>query len=298
MSVTHRPGWTTSDEQLRILQSSPYEETLKQQFPEALAEIISSYVQEDLGPNVDNWYKALRKIHALPQSIPPLPPNIREILEAACPIYGAPQRLKDTHTLWLIPGGKIKDIDALAAQCGERTLTEFLGPRHLEMPAGFISDLRTPESVEFEQPEWVIISGILPESLRKTLYEQRRMIEKLRDKSFVNYEMPRFKYALAANLLKIQVDKEGLWLNPVTPRRLTRVQEEFYNRSPNKMWGTHCSLNVGSTIVSGGYRVTQTTFCATNTHGFDAIGLWDNDVGMAAMWVGFSPKPQSSCVMS
>jgi hypothetical protein len=252
------------------------------------------YAQEDLGPNGDNWYKALRKINALPESIPPLPSNVQEILASPCPIEGAPKRLTDTHSLWLIPGGKIKDIDALGNSCGERRSRLFLGPCHPGLPMDFLPNLRTPETIGLEEPKWVIVSDILPGSLRQTLHIQQKMIQELRNKSFINYEIPRFKYALAINLLKIQVDGVGPWA-----RKLTRVQEEFVRQYPDQTWGgTLCSLTVGS-VLEHGRTVTHTFRCCADQHDHSAILLWDSNVGMAAMWVGFSPKrAESSCVLS
>ena len=285
---------TPPQEQLRILQSPFYQTELKEHLPATLVPLICSYVPENLGPNGDNWYKVLRNLKILPQNIPALPVNIRDILTSTCPIFGAPNRVTDTHTLWLIPGGR--DIDRFAVECGDRKQLHLLSLLHLANLGGS-DNLRTPQAIEFTESQWVLMSDILPNSMNQHMWDQNKMIATLRKKSFLNYQIPSFKYALAANLLKIRADGKGLWLKSGGRRRLTRVEETYAGVVPGKLVGPRFSLAVGSQFLNG-LSQTEICGCATSLQNGETHSCDDPDVGMAAMWLNFTPKPSSSCTLS
>jgi hypothetical protein len=293
--------------QLAGLKARSSLDELKGTLPANLIAIISDYTTEILGPNAYSWYTVLEKLNILPKKISPLPLNIHDILTSTCPIFGAPWRLIDTHTLWLIPGGqRIKNIDDLASVCGMGQSYQFLSSDDPNLVKSCPKTLRTAETVNFEADEWFIISDLLPESLNQTSYKQTEMIVKIRKKSFVNYEVPRFKYALAASLFKKQLDGTGLWITSQKDRGFTRVQETMitsdsgiFTTPKEVFWAISSDLTIGSSRNQWGHTVTVISKCPRDFEVRGALKRWDNDVGMAALWVGFSPKPsESSCAMS
>lgn len=287
--------WTLPEVQLRLLLSCPYENELLKRLPAALTTIVCAYANENLGSNTYNWYNVLRKLNILPETIPPLPLNIHEILASTCPIFGAPRRLTDTHSLWLIPGGaKTPDIDTLAKHCGERIETRLLGRKQAGVKDKEIV-LRTSETVGFEAPVWIMISDLLPKSVDRSYCIQEELITKLRKDSFANYEIPSLKYALAASLLKIQTDGSGLWWQDGT-NKSTRVLENvlyYYDRYFNS--ALNCTITVGSSRDQYGRTVGRISYCQ---QGKGAPMYWDENVGIAALWVNFRPKTEFSCVLS
>lgn len=280
--------WTSPEEQLRLLRSLPYENELLKRLPTQLTNIVSEYATEDFGSNIDNWYNVLRKLNILPESIPPLPSNIHDILGSPCPIFGSPNRVTDTHTLWLIPGGKIEDINTLAELCGVSSDTQ---EHHWRLEQSTLSGFKM-EKMKFESPTWILISNLLPRSLQLNYSDQKKMIAKLRKKTVVNYEVPSFKYMLAANLLKMQTDGKGLW----EEGKLTRVKESFlYNHGDG--FGAECyTLAMGSSSKND-----HTWIVIRHCSKEPGDPLWNKNVGIVALWVGFRPKPllkQSCCVLS
>ena len=184
--------------------------------PTALAKIVGDYAN-DIGRNGTNWYTALSKLNLLPQSIPPLPSNIHEILMANCPIY-SDKRVNDTHSLFLFPAGT---IDTLAER--------FFGVPINPLTDCLASAKRHTLSDEFTKCEWGLVTNdLLPDSREKTHEEQKKMIQEIRDRAFLPYEVPPFKYALAANLLNTAAEGDrSLWLNRNDIEGRTRVQETF-----------------------------------------------------------------------
>lgn len=84
--------------------------------------------------------------------------------------------------------------------------------------------------MEFSKHEWILITNdLLPGSQAKNYKTQIEMIADLKNKAFLSYEIPNYKYALAANLLEIAAKNgcEGLWLQPHETEGRTRVRETF-----------------------------------------------------------------------
>jgi hypothetical protein len=270
------------------LQSHPCENELLKILPAALTTIVSTYANAQ-GPNTDTWYNVLRQLNILPKSIPPLPLNIHEILATTCPIFGAPKRLTDTHSLWLIPGGKeMPNIDTLASCCGKDIETEIVDIEKLGLKANEIA-LRTAESVAFEAPVWIMISDLLPRSVDQLYKWQEEMITKLRQISFANYEIPSFKYALAASMFKIKSNGTGLWQEG-NENKITRVRESFSTYYNGRI-AAHFTLTVGSERDQFGHTKGSVNFCLE--------GRCVRHIGIAALWVNFQPKPpESHCVLS
>lgn len=299
------PGWTSPSEQLDRLVSPPsyYEESLKKRFPDTIATLIAAYAHGNLGKNAYQWYLAVRKLNIVPQKVPPVPFNIHDMLESTCPIEGEPRRITDTHSLWLIPGGLglITNIDELAKICGQGCDTDFLGPKHPGLREGRLQGLRTDKTVGFLEPEWIVIYNCLLFGSKSTCDDECK-ISKLRDKSFVNYELPSFKYALAANLLKLRLDGNGLWEKNGKVRRLTRVQEDFsFIRNRIGLVRDYYNLTVGHRRVKGQVATDLSCISSLEPEPETNSSDWDIDVGVAPIWVGFSakpPSPNSTCTLS
>lgn len=179
------------------------------------------------------WYSRLQKINALPEKIPPLRQDILQILETVCwcdEIEGTPKKVGDCFSLYLIPAGKVPSgsidtIDDIGKLCG---LTR--SEKYLEKDYYRFSSLRSLETVGFRHPEFILVSEkTLPNSTKKTFEEKRKMIN-LFARKFFNFrslicEFPRFKYAMAANLLKIKHDGVGHWVQEGQVAGATSVQE-------------------------------------------------------------------------
>lgn len=220
--------WNTPDEELN--RWSP-ENALGHKFEKNIAALILEYSDSDICKKISACFNRLKLINALPKKIPPLCQNIMQILESDCWIDGTPKKIGDCFSLYLIPAGTvpacfIKTIDDIAQLCGMD-----LKQKYLENYSGRFFSLRTPETVGFESSEWILVSELIPESTEKTLEEQKKIIKGLVKKFLLNYpnlicEFPRFKYVMAANLLKIRSDGVGHWIQKGEGKG-TRVQECF-----------------------------------------------------------------------
>src|SRR5690349_18625006 len=103
-SSINKQGWTPPETQLSKL-AFPIADKVDQVLIPVLANLVSEYAVET------DWYTSLKSIDRLPPLIPPLPVNIRDILQSPCPPAicskkkpdGDPYTLGEMCTLTLVP---------------------------------------------------------------------------------------------------------------------------------------------------------------------------------------------------
>jgi hypothetical protein len=100
----------------------------------------------------------------------------------------------------------------------------------------------------------IILDRLLPDSCWKTHEEQIAMIDELREKTFINYQFPHFKYALAANLLNglVEDDNKAFWVDHHINRAETRTLEGLPI--------SHTGNSKNTTLTVGNYRPTTGPF--------------------------------------
>ncbi len=99
-------------------------------------------------------------------------------------------------------------------------------------------------------------------------------------------------------MLSIQASGKGMWELTEDRAILTRVRENFLRNETVSPWiTTNCNLTVGTQVI-GRRHVMATGYCSIYMYE-DRSVHWDNSVGMAVVWVGFSPKPtESRCAVN
>src|SRR5216684_5543401 len=76
--------WQTPDEVLKNLYM-PFIADVEKVLPiREVAVIVGEYAKYNLHPNCTLWYEALRKLHLLPERVPPLPANTMELFDRNC----------------------------------------------------------------------------------------------------------------------------------------------------------------------------------------------------------------------
>ena len=144
---------------------------------------------EPLPAIVTNWEKALNRLGKLPPKIPPLPPNIFEILNRSCPIYKG-KRVEETHFLSLIPQN-LESLNSLKQDLFDKgkVRSHFLRPEHSE----------EYENLPLEKTHWVLMTkDVLPKSKGQT---DQILIDKIHDlarRTYLNYQMPTLQQAFVA----------------------------------------------------------------------------------------------------
>ena len=282
--------WITPEEQLRIL-SAPFLPQIKQVLPLPLANIVADYALYHLSLNATLWYIALKKLPDSPEKIPPLPLNMIQIFHIDCPIQRnelnpdkTHKTIEDTHFLGLIPKGS---VDKLACQIfGTKHKRPYLSDFH------YGPGLQHPDITDFNEPEWVMISPLLPKSENKTYAQQMKMIKKLKKTTGINYEPPTFKHTLALNLLYAAAVEKGLWEKSLA----TRVQETFHWKTRNlKEWwnspdsSTERNLTIGDPYSQYNAEIGINQTPVSHRSHFERI---------AVLWKISKPTPQAARLRS
>lgn len=228
---------------------------------QAVASIVAQYALDNLNPNLTNWYTALDRLNMLPRKVPSL--SIEQILESNCPTRegqvkedGTYYKVSDTSFLYLRPRGTLNEFVARAGAYGEIHLKEYGGKN----PFGFSYFWnKKPSSVNFEEPQWVLLSkGLLDKSCNKTYLAQIQMIEEISKKTFVNYEIPTLFEVVTTVFLHKLVTGESILPAVEMEPVYTRVQNTFQD----------CHLIVGG-FASNGLVV----YIADKTCREDGIGI-------------------------
>ena len=147
---------------------------------------------------------------------PPLPENIREVLESSCP-YWRGKKIKETHMLTLIPAtvdGEVLTLERL----GELVKTPKVGyPGHYRLwfPHGH-------EKAKTDASYWVLMTkDVIPGTRNESYVEQQNRLKE-------GYEVPKLIEAAASILMAyISEKKRCIQRNPLT---YTRCQEEGEER--------------------------------------------------------------------
>lgn len=163
-----------------------------------LANIVAQYTEDEC---ITNWYKALKRLSALPEKIPPLPENIDQIMEDLCPIYGDQVqedgtylKVKDTHFLVLIPQ-EFKTLqhlqDNILKPFEKREYPQPNYPLQCSSVYGYNLSWRKYAAVEFPETQWVLMTkDVLPQSRNKSWQQQVELVEALSQKALANYRIP------------------------------------------------------------------------------------------------------------
>lgn len=150
---------------------------LLKHLPVNIPAIIGQYL---IDPKLTDWHTVLKHLKILPERIPRLPKNIHRILYSECPIYretrkedGAPYRVMDTHLLYLIPSGTLKELEARVRAYGQ-PLAEYKGNPH---SIAYSLNCKEHVNTQFQEPKWVLLSeDLLPESCNKSYEEQMQIV--------------------------------------------------------------------------------------------------------------------------
>ncbi|MBF8263707.1 MAG: hypothetical protein HW387_1372 [Parachlamydiales bacterium] len=205
-----KAGWITPEQQLNRLYFSIAEKIGRlTHLNFGVARIVAEYVANDEWAT--NWHTALNRLNSLPEKIPPLPANIFQILNSRCPIYGDLVKaegkrfrtfvqVKDTHFLALILEG-FGNLNRL-----ERDILIPYGRQKYpggENPLQFRCFWETARqehaNVPFPDTHWVLMTkDVLPGSRNKPWNEQLALVNALRQKDFVDYEIPTLQQGVAA----------------------------------------------------------------------------------------------------
>lgn len=197
-----------------------------------LALIVSEY----LNPVPGYWYHALEKINALPESIPPLPDNMRAVLEG-------PQGTD--YTVMLIPE-EFGNLEQL-----ERRMIDWMDAKGINNYRFFQFRDFDPVIREaygsrpFGQTHWVLMrKGILPGSRDQLASQQMRQIEQLKRETGVNYQLPSltdliaalFLYRLSGNWFLLSGDNESHRITHTLVRETISHEGKTYNIRVGGAW--------------------------------------------------------------
>lgn len=263
-------GWITPHEQLcRLGSRSPLISIVTRVLPvDSVAKIVDEYVNYHFISSFTNWCIdwriALENTGLLSDLIPPLPQNIHQILNRPCPIRGGHLKIKDTHVLLLIPACTVNDL-ARRVFGGVHLTRDFCSDHYLCGPDRSLPAFtQQPNLFQFSEPEWILISKtMIPGSANKNYRQQVQMIIDLRKKTMIDYSIPSFKYAFAANCLFSAITHKALW-----GQNEIRVQEMFY-------------YNYGKGTI-GGIEPYESNFTITNPYEYDDV--CDEGIGVGRVY--------------
>lgn len=206
-----------------------------------LANIVAHYTGDEW---VTNWYKALRRLHSLPEKIPPLPETIGQIMEGRCPIYGDQVqkdgtylKVKDTHFLVLIPQ-EFQTLHHLQENilkpCEER---EYVQQNYLLQCRSSYdrnSPWREHATDAFPETQWVLMTkDVLPESRNKRWQQQVELVEELTQKSFASYRIPTLQQSFAAIAMHRIATEEICYRESDAEIRRQKYIKEYGKRGDN-----------------------------------------------------------------
>ncbi|WP_194848191.1 putative nucleotidyltransferase substrate binding domain-containing protein [Candidatus Neptunochlamydia vexilliferae] len=184
----------------------------------SLASVFFSVPQTAFGPK--KWKKYFGDVG----KVPPLPPNIEEILNSSCPIWRK-KKVRETHLLTLVP----KTINGLPLTLNtlQRLISRPKGGGY-KAKYNYYNDILKKElgNQELFYPYWVLMSrDIIPKSQTKTYTVLKAMVKNLSQKSGSLYDIPKTIEALVVILTEHIASGERLYSN--NPWTCTRCQEEI-----------------------------------------------------------------------
>lgn len=208
--------WITPEEQLRRLHSPLVGEVFANCVPK-ISEIIAGYVD---GQNkaLTNWYTALFRLKALPESLPALPENINDILAAECPIYrdsrkqdGSHYTVGDTHSLYFDPFSSLEALEtSVGVYADEKPplrVSNLFANWKLSTYLMMAGEIRRADGRKVSNGSgWILMT-------HETLgYKETERIVELSNKGFANYEVPSLKNAVAFMFLDNVATRERLFI--------------------------------------------------------------------------------------
>lgn len=223
-----------------------------------------------LPPHLTTWYKALNRIHKLPEKIPPLPASIHQTFEENCPRQicsytksdGTCYKIKETCTLILIPQelGNPDEFEKVVKAYGENHYPEGENPLHYQDFQG--PDRQQYGEIPFGPTCWILhTDDVLEESREESWDHQVRLVDALAQETFVNWEVPESFYE---TFLTIALTEIG------TRKKLYQIENaqglSTYTRVKQTTQGDH--LVVGGSSPNG-----VNIFHCYNNSGSDGIGI-------------------------
>ena len=180
-------------------------------------------------PILTDWYKALELIDARPDAMPPLPEDILQTLESPCPVsiysrwsllglmrrayqaiarcFGKDLKVKDTHVLYLVPSGSLKELEQRFSAYGQ-TVYQNENPLRFRVP---LSN-HPCNAVPFPECEWVLITkNVVPGSRYQTCATHVQMVAALSEQSSTNYEQPSLREVSSVAFLHKALTNVSLW---------------------------------------------------------------------------------------
>lgn len=186
--ISHRAqdAWITPQEQLKRL-ALPFANKISSIFSNMVPDICQLIAEYALDDYLWEWL-CLYDLKSMPQKIPPLPPNIIEMFQKRCPIYGTQIKpdgtfntVKDTHFLTLI----CEEFGTLNQF--ERDILKPYAKKYRKEEEGrfqfapFDEEIRERYgNVPFPRTHWAwIVKKIIPNSIGKPYSEQVTIVHDL-----------------------------------------------------------------------------------------------------------------------
>lgn len=170
-----------------------------------LAKLVAEYAIDKW---LTNWYTAYDRLQALPKKLPPLSvERIYKIMYSECPIYsdqvkadGEFYKIKDTHLFSLVSEelGSLNRMEKdVLKPYGKLAYSKEENPLRFEF---FLHLARQKYAdVPFSDTHFILITmKELPESTNKAWDQQVALIDALRQKTLVDYEIPTLQQRFTA----------------------------------------------------------------------------------------------------
>jgi hypothetical protein len=194
----------------------------------------------------DQWEKYFGVIG----EVPPLPPNIGEILNRQC-IFWPDKKVHETHLLVFIPetvNGKPFHLDYLSEliqspKSGPKTKYDY-----------YFDNTKKELGTKSLEPHWVLMTkDVIPESRNKSYEDQKARVQKKAEESGIPYELP--KALEAATVILMHHVETGQRIYSDSPWTYTRCQEKVNNNQwPQAIGGFAAGgLVIGSYLVDRVY---------------------------------------------
>lgn len=200
-----------------VRKSNLFDNTFPKSVPSLMQMAVDHFLEPPpLPPYLTNWYTAHRKLGWRCRKIPPLPRFIYQIMNSICPIYGHQKRpdetrlkVKDTHFLSLLPKelGTInqfeRDLKRYEMQVypSKATSLQF---HHFWYPAR-----QEHGDKLFPETQWVLMTQKeLPKSSWTTWADKVKLVGALKNRSYVEYEIPTLQQGFAAIATNIIANEE------------------------------------------------------------------------------------------
>jgi hypothetical protein len=203
-AISFPESWISPQE----LSSAPLDAILT---ASGLIKNVCPLVREYMGHPVENALLAYKKLGIELQKIPPLPANINQILENACPIWEG-KTIGETHIVTLISQtcGYLDQFEQKLKHYGEKTYGADHVLRFQYLPS--VLEGWEEDFPQFSETYWALMTKeVLPNSRGESYDNQMTLVNNLSAKSGAKYAIPFAQEAFAAITLHYITTAEMLF---------------------------------------------------------------------------------------